>query len=315
MPLISIVSPIYKAEGIVDELVKQLTDNLSEITSDFEIILVNDASPDQSWAKIVALSQQDTRVKGINLSRNFGQHKAISAGLSFVKGEWIVVMDCDLQDRPDEIVNLYRKAQEGYRIVQARREERKDGFSKQLSSSIFHCLFSYLSGEKSDRAVANFGVYHRMVIDEYNKMHEASRSFPSLINYLGFSKTTIDVKHSERMEGRSSYTLSKLLNLALDVALSNSNKPLKLTIKLGFTLSAISIVLALYNIIAYFTGIIQVPGYTTTIFSIWLLSGVLIFILGIIGLYIGKIYDEVKGRPLFVVQQTLNITKDGDQEI
>jgi len=304
---ISIVSPIYRAENIVEELVRQIIKSVEPLTSDFEIVLVNDASPDHSWMKIWEICRKDSRVKGINLSRNFGQHYAITAGLSYASGEWIVVMDCDLQDRPDEIPNLYAKALEGWDIVYARRMERQDGFWKKMSSQAFHRVYSYLSGSKSDRTIANFGIYKKKVIQEYNKMTEKARSFPSLIAYLGFKATTIDVSHSERYEGSSSYTLSKLIRLTVDVLVSNSTKPLLLAVQFGFIISFISVLLALYNVIAYFTGINLVHGYTTTIFSIWFVGGMTIFVLGIVGLYIGKIFDEVKNRQLFIVDETINL--------
>lgn len=306
---ISIVSPIYKAENIVEELVRQIVRNVEPLTPDFEIVLVNDASPDHSWMKIREICHKDSRVKGVNLSRNFGQHYAITAGLSYASGEWIVVMDCDLQDRPDEIPNLYAKALEGWDIVYARRVERQDVFWKKMSSRVFHRVYSYLSGSKSDRTIANFGIYKKRVIQEYNKMTEKARSFPSLIAYLGFKATTIDVSHSERYEGNSSYTLSKLVRLTVDVLVSNSTKPLLLAVQFGFILSFISLLLALYNVIAYFTGINLVHGYTTTIFSIWFVGGMTIFVLGIVGLYIGKIFDEVKNRQLFIVDETINLEK------
>lgn len=307
--MISIVSPIYRAENIVEELVRQIIKNVELLTSDFEIVLVNDASPDHSWMKIQEICHKDSRVKGINLSRNFGQHYAISAGLSYASGEWIVVMDCDLQDRPDEIRKLFSKALEGWDIVYARRVERRDGFWKKMSSRAFHRVYSYLSGSKSDRTIANFGIYKKRVIQEYNMMTEKARSFPSLIAYLGFKATTIDVAHSERYEGSSSYTLSKLIRLTVDVLVSNSTKPLLLAVQLGFIISFISVLLALYNVIAYFTGINLVHGYTTTIFSIWFVGGMTIFVLGIVGLYIGKIFDEVKNRQLFIVDETINLEK------
>ena len=306
-PHISVVSPVYKAEKIVAELVRQLRENLNIITDNYEIVLVNDASPDNSWLAIAAECEKDKRVKGINLSRNFGQHYAITAGLNFAKGEWVVVMDCDLQDRPDEIPNLYAKAQEGWDIVQARRIERQDTFFKRLSSIAFHKIYSYLSGMETDKAIANFGIYSQKVIAEYNKMKEMARAFPSLLEYLGFRKTVLDVKHAERFEGKTSYSLAKLLHLTADIVLSNSNKPLKLTVKLGFIISILSFLLAIYNIIAHFTGIITVEGFTTTIFSIWFVGGLILFVLGIVGLYIGRIFDQVKERQLFVVRETLNI--------
>lgn len=304
---LSIVSPVYRAENIVEELVRQVKGSVSAITDNFEIILVNDASPDNSWHKIALECEKDSRVKGIDLSRNFGQHYAITAGLSYAKGDWVVVMDCDLQDRPDEIPNLYHKAQEGWEIVYARRVERKDGFFKKLSSKLFHKVYSYLSGINTDSSIANFGIFHQKVIGEYNRMKESARSFPSLVQFLGFKRTTLDVKHAERFDGKTTYTFSKLIRLTTDVILSNSNKPLKMTVKLGFSISILSFLLALYNIFAHFAGIIKVEGFTTTVFSIWFVGGLMLFVMGIVGLYIGKIFDQVKDRQLFIVSKELNI--------
>ena len=306
-PHISIVSPVYKGEKMVAELVRRNVESVSTITDDYEIILVNDASPDNSWDEIVKQCELNSKVKGVNLSRNFGQHYAITAGLHYAKGDWVVVMDCDLQDQPEEIPNLYKKAQEGWNIVYARRMNKKFGFFKKLSSTVFHSLYNWISGMKTDDSIGNYGIYSHKVIDEYNKMGEASRSFGTLVYYLGFPYTTIDVEHSERMEGRSSYTLRKLLKLAFDVMISNTNKPLKITVGVGFMMAGISFLLALYNVIAKWLGLIMVQGYTTTVFSIWFVGGVLLTLLGIIGLYIGKIFDQVKDRPLYVISKTINI--------
>lgn len=305
--IISVVSPVYRGEKIVSELVRRISESLSTITDDYEIILVNDASPDNSWAEILKQCKSDHRVKGINLSRNFGQHYAITAGLNYAKGDWVIVMDCDLQDRPEEIPNLYRKAQEGYDIVYARRVERRDGFFKRLSSTLFHSVFNWLSGMKSDKTIANFGIYKQCVISEYNKMPERARSFGALLCYLGFKVTTIDVTHAERAEGKSSYNLRRLLKLSFDVMISNSNKPLRLTVELGFCMAFLSFLLALYNVIAKLAGIIYLPGFTTTIFSIWFVGGLLLFVIGVLGLYIGMIFDQVKGRQLFIVKDEVNI--------
>lgn len=291
---------------MVAELVLRNVESVSTITEDYEIILVNDASPDNSWEEIVKQCALNPKVKGINLSRNFGQHYAITAGLHYAKGDWVVVMDCDLQDRPEEIPNLYKKAMEGYDIVYARRVARKDGFLKKQSSQWFHRVFNWLSGLKSDSTIANFGIYKHCVIDEFNKMPEKARSFPSLVQYLGFKDTAIDVQHAERAEGKSSYNLHKLLKLSFDVIVSNSNKPLRLAVGLGFGMAVVSFLLAVYNVIARWVGIIRVPGYTTTLFSIWFVGGLLLFVMGILGLYIGKIFDQVKGRQLFIVKDKVN---------
>ncbi len=308
-PHISIVSPVYRGEKMVHELVERIVKSVSAITDDFEIILVNDASPDASWLVIQRECAADKRVKGIDLSRNFGQHYAITAGLSYAQGDWVVVMDCDLQDRPEEIPNLYRKAQKGWDIVYARRVERQDGFWKKMSGRIFHIVFDWLSGQKTDKTIGNFGVYRQPVIAAYNQVEESARAFGSVISYLGFRTSTLDVQHAERAEGKSSYTLAKLLKLTFDVIISRSNKPLRMAVGLGFAMSLISILIALYNVVAKLTGMIAVAGFTTTVFSIWFVGGLMLFVMGILGLYIGKIFDQVKGRPLFVVREEINITE------
>lgn len=282
---LSIVTPIYKGEKMLDELVRRITMSVTTITDEYEIILVNDQSPDDSWNVIKRICQEDKHVKGVNLSRNFGQHYAITAGLSLVQGEWIVVMDCDLQDRPEEIPNLYHKAMEGgFDIVYAQRQERQDKFLKRLSSTAFHTVFDWLSGIKSDKTIANFGIYHNQVIMEYNKMPERARAFGSLIRYLGFSVGYQPVVHAERAEGTSGYNFARLMKLAFDVMISNTNKPLKMAVELGLVMAVFSFVLALYNVFAKLFGIISVQGYTTTVFSIWFVGGILLMMMGVLGL-------------------------------
>lgn len=305
-PLLSIVSPIYKGEKMLDALVQRITDSIVPLTDQYEIILVNDASPDHSWEKICALCAKDTHVKGIELSRNFGQHYAISAGLAHASGEWVVVMDCDLQDRPEEIPNLYAKAQEGWDIVFARRVNRRDTWFKRFQSHAFHSVYNWLSGMQTDETIANFGIFNRNVICAFNSMPEKARSFGSLINYLGFRTSTLDVQHDARGEGSSGYTFAKLIKLSTDVIISNSNKPLRIAISMGFLMSSLALLLAVYNVVAKLVGIIRVSGYTTTVFSIWFVGGILLFVMGILGLYIGKIFDQVKDRPLFIIRSKLN---------
>ncbi len=292
---------------MVEELVRRSVEVLSGMGVDYEVILVNDASPDGSWSEIVKECKKNPNVKGLNLSRNFGQHYAITAGLAHASGDWIVVMDCDLQDQPEEIPNLYAQAMEGYDIVLARRVNKKFGVFKRMSSTLFHYFFDKLSGTKTDETVANYGIYSKQVISEYNKIPEYTRSFPSIISYLGFKKTAIDVEHAERIEGKSSYSISRLLKLAFDVIISNSNKPLRVAVGLGFGMSLLSFLLAAYNVLAKLCGIIQVEGYTTTVFSIWFVGGLLLFVMGVLGLYIGKIFDQVKGRQLYIVRDKINL--------
>ncbi len=306
-PVISVVSPVYRGEHMVHELVSRIKDNVSIITNDFDIILVNDASPDLSWLEILKECEIDRRVKGINLSRNFGQHKAITAGLNYAKGDWVIVMDCDLQDRPEEIPKLYYKAMEGFDIVQGERVERQDSFFKKMSSTAFNIIFRYLSDVKKDKRIANYGIYKQDAITAVCKMPERDRAFSQLIRYVGFKTTSIPIEHGSRLEGSSSYTLRKLIKLAFEIIFSNSNKPLHMMVEMGFVMAFASMFVALYNIIAYFGGIVKVEGFTTTVFSIWFVGGLLMMQIGIVGIYIGKVYDQVKGRPLYVIMDKVNI--------
>lgn len=295
---------------MVHELVCRIQKNVSGFTEDYEIILVNDASPDNSWQAILQECSIDHRIKGINLSRNFGQHRAILSGLQYAKGDWVIVMDCDLQDKPEEISTLYKKALEGYDVVFAQRVERKDNLLKRMSSTIFYSVFRFLSGVKFDNQVANFGIYKQSVIRTVRNMPERDRSFPVQVSYVGFKTTHIPVTHGQRQEGGSSYTLKTLLKYASGIIISNTNKPMRLMVALGFILSFLSMMMAFYNVIAYFCHMIEVPGFTTTVFSIWFVGGMIMMQIGIVGIYIGKVFDQVKGRPLYVVMDEVNIDKE-----
>lgn len=303
---ISVVSPVYKAPKILPELIKRLKDSLEQITDSYEIILVDDGCPWNSWEVIEELSENNPSIKGIKLSRNFGQHYAITAGLDHAKGDWVVVMDCDLQDQPEEIIRLHQKALEGYEIVFARRVKRMDGLIKKSFSKLFYRIFTYLSGLKQDETIANFGIYSNTVIKYIKNMREPMRAFTPMVRWVGFTTSTVDVKHSERYEGVSTYNFSKLLNLALEISISYSDKPLKLAVKLGVFTSLISLILATILVYRYINGSISVIGYTSIIVSICFFSGLIIMILGILGLYISKIFDGIKNRPIYIIHKTTN---------
>lgn len=303
---LSIISPVYAAENCIQELVNQIEIEVKKITDNYEIILVEDCGPDNSWGKIEELCLINKNVIGIKLSRNFGQHYAITAGLDQSIGEWVIVMDCDLQDRPDQILKLYHKALEGFDVVQGRRENRKDSFFKKSFSWCFYRTLAYLSGYSQDNTIANFGIYNRKVINAIVSMRESIRFFPTMVAWVGFKKTTIGIEHSERAEGNSSYTLSKLFNLAFDIILAYSDKPLRIIIKLGLLTSISSFIYLLYNIYKYFSGQIVVLGYMSLIISIWFLSGLIMLMLGIVGLYIGKTFESSKNRPIYIVDKKLN---------
>ncbi|KAF0129097.1 MAG: glycosyl transferase family protein [Bacteroidetes bacterium] len=306
MLLLSVVSPVYRAEKILPILIQRISDAAMLITSDFEIILVDDCSPDNSWQVIEMLAKENKSVKAIKLSRNFGQHYAITAGLDHAKGEWIVVMDCDLQDRPEEIPLLFNKAQEGFDIVLARRSNRKDKLLKRLFSKYFYKLLSYLTGSKQDESVANFGIYHQRVNEAIKQMRESIRYFPTMVQWVGFRMTKIEVQHDERYEGKTSYNIQKLLRLATDIILAFSDKPLRILVKAGLLLASIFFFVAIVYLIRWFKGDIIVLGYTSLIISVWLLSGIIIATLGVVGLYIGKIFEGVKNRPIYLIEKKIN---------
>jgi len=302
-PHLSVVSPVYGCVDLLPELCEQLGECLSRITTDYEIILVNDASPDGAWEVIQGLAKGDWRIKGVDLSRNFGQHAAITAGLSHATGDWVVVMDCDLQDQPKEIAKLYAKAQEGYEVVFARRHQRQDRPVKIALSRLYRRVFDYLTESTSDPAVANFGIYKRKVIDAFLTMRERNRTLQLFIRWLGFQSTSIDVEHSARSRGESAYRLSKLLRMAISNIVAQSNKPLKISITFGFIMALSSLMYAGYRTIIYLLWGVPVPGWTSVIVSIYFIGGLLFANLGILGLYLGKVFDETKGRPLYVVRE------------
>ena len=304
---LSVVSPVYMAENIVAELVRQVKTAVADITDNFEIILVNDASPDRSWDKIVAECAADKRVKGINLSRNFGQHYAITAGLHHAQGDWVVVMDCDLQDRPDEIPNLYRKAQEGWDIVLGKRMDRQDMWLKRMSSKIFYLIQGYLTDTKIDNSIGTFRIMNRKVVLAYNQIREQTRFLGGLVSWLGFETTVIEIKHSKRFEGKSTYSFRKLLGLSLNAMLSFSDKPLKFTIKLGVLTLLISTVFIIYKIVLNLFYGHTIIGWSSIIASLFFCTGLIITVLGMVGLYVGRIFNETKQRPVYIVKDHINI--------
>lgn len=303
MPQISVVIPVYKAEGCLQELYNRLTSSLETITKDYEIILIEDCGGDRSWEMIVKLAETDRRIKGVQFSRNFGQHYGITAGIDLSDGDWTIVMDCDLQDRPEEISRLFLKAQEGFDIVLARRGKRKDRLLKRLTSALFYRLFRYLSGMNYDAEVGNFRIMSRAVVDNLKNMREHSRFFGGLVDWLGFPTASITVTHAQRHEGESSYNYRKLFNLASDAIIAYSDKPLRLAIKIGFLMSSFAFAFGMYILFRVLYYGAPVAGWSSLIVSIYFTSGIIIGILGVIGVYLGKTFDEAKGRPLYVVRR------------
>ena len=300
---ISVVSPVYRAESILPELVSRLEKSLNEMNVSYEIILVDDRSPDNSWQVLKELVQKHDSLKIYRLSRNFGQHYAITAGLNLAKGKWVVVMDCDLQDRPEEIPALYAKTKEGFDSVVARRAQRQDLWLKRMSSKAYYATFSYLTDTVQDPAVANFGIYHQKVIKAILSMKDQIRYFPTMLQWVGFERGFLDVVHDARLEGESSYNWRSLFALAFNNILAFSDKPLRLTVRLGFYISVVSLGIGIFYFIQYLLGEIDVLGFASLIISISFFFGMVIMILGIIGLYLGKVFEKVKDRPGFIISE------------
>lgn len=302
---LSVVSTIYRSENSVDALVESIVSECDKLQKAYEIILVDDGSPDTSWSKIETLSKRIPNLKGIKLSRNFGQHYAISCGIEQASGEWIVVMDGDLQDNPKEIHRFLEKTKEDYKIVTANRISRKDAFLKRMYSIFFWKILSYLTGKPLHHSISNFGIYHKDAIKSVISMRDNIRFFPTMVNWVGYKKTSVDVEHNARHEGKSTYSFNKMVRLALDVILVNSEKPLKMVIKTGMLIAFISFLVGAIYLYKYFTHQIVVPGYASIIISIWFLGGLIIFILGILGLYISKTFDAVKNRPYYIIEKII----------
>jgi dolichol-phosphate mannosyltransferase len=301
--MISIVSPIYKAEKILPTLVEEIRNSMQELGLEYEVILVDDRSPDNSWQIMISLSKKYEEVKSFRLSKNFGQHPTIMAGLSKASGDWIVVLDCDLQDRPKEISKLYMKALEGYDIVMAKRINRKDNIIKRVTSKAFSMIFNYLSDIKTNHEIANFGIYKRKVITEVLHLGDYVKSFPLFVYFVGFKRIAIEIEHNERFHGKSNYTFKKLVSLAMNTTIAYSNKPLKIFLKIGLLISTISFIIGIYYLIKYLKGEILVLGYTSLIISLFFLSGMLMSVVGLVGVYLGKNFEQSKNRPVYIFDE------------
>lgn len=306
---LSVVIPVYGCKEALPELHRRLTETVSSLVKDYEIILVEDACPQNSWEVIAQLCDKDPHVIGIRFSRNFGQIRAITAGLDYSTGDYVVVMDCDLQDRPEVIADLYKKAQEGYDVVFASRVDRQDTKKTKLLSRLYYKVYDYFTEGRADYSLCNFSISRRIVIDEYCKMREQNRSFTMFIQWLGFRQTSIEAIGDERYSGQSSYTFQKKMKLAFEIITTQSNKPLMLSVKVGFSIAFLAFVYILYLVLRALIWQDVLMGWTTIVASIYLMGGVLLGAIGIVGIYVGNIFNETKHRPLYVISQIKNERK------
>ncbi|HUN54469.1 MAG TPA: glycosyltransferase family 2 protein [Smithella sp.] len=308
VPDISIVVPVYGSDGTLEPLYKRVAAAASQIPASFELIFVDDCGPGNPWELINKMARSDPRVIGLKLSRNFGQHSAIMAGVEIARGNWLVIMDCDLQDRPEEIPHLWAKAQEGFDVVFGRRAERQDRFLKRLSSHLFHWFFGYMTDQKSDAAQGNFGIYVRKVVDAVKMLPEQPRVFPLLVRWMGFQIASIDIAHDKRAEGKSSYTLSRTLFLAINIIVSCFDKPVKTFARFKYFMAFTAFYFGLEFFILYYLFDEAPTRWTNAMVSLFSLLGILFSGLMIWGVYINRIFNKVKRRPLYVVKNKTQVT-------
>jgi dolichol-phosphate mannosyltransferase len=272
MTNLSVVIPVFNEGAIIKELVKRVKSNTEKITQNYEILIVDDGSLDSTWENILIEVNLEKRVKGIKFSRNFGHHYAITAGLHQSDGEWVVVMDGDLQDRPEVIPDLYRKAQEGYDIVFVSRKNRPEKLYYKLAQKLFYFCLRKISGMDFDSNQANFSIISKKVVLAFEGFSENTRFYGSTIKWLGFKRTQIFADHGQRFSGKPSYTLKKRIKLASDIILSFSERPLRFAISLGILISFLSLVLTAWIVYKSIFYDFSVTGWASVISDIFLSS-------------------------------------------
>ena len=307
-PFISIVIPVYGGELTIVELVNQLKAELKKITEHYEIILIDDCGPDKSWEKIKLLCDSDPKVIGIRLSKNFGQHFAITAGIDMARGNFLVVMDCDLQDDPKYIPLLYEKIKEGNDIVFTFKKKRKHSVFKNVSAYVYNVVFNYLIDNKNFKASSSVGAYsmiNEKVIKAFRKYNDYQRHYLMVLRWLGFKSVYIEIEHKERFAGKSSYNFTKLIKHGIDGITSQSDKLLRIFVTIGLSISIISFCSILIIIFLYFfKGLLY--GWASTIIVLLFSTGMILTGIGILGIYLGKTFEQTKGRPKYLIDEKIN---------
>lgn len=302
--LISVVSPIYGCRDCLEALADAVRYAFDGSGLDWELILVDDRGPDKPWSTICELAARDNRIHGLRLSRNHGQHLAIWAGLAQAKGDWIAVIDCDLQDDPSALPELYKAALE--RHVDAMVVDRgswSDSWFRRTASRAFYRTVKLLGGISIQNA-GNFGLYSRRMVDTLLQYEEQEVFLPMMVALSGLKCEKLTLDRSERAAGTSSYSFRRLLSLASAIIVRFSDRPLKLSIVVGFAFSIFSALISFLLVILWLLEIVVVPGWTSTVLSVWFLSGLIMATLGVHGFYIGRIFAEVKRRPRILVETT-----------
>ncbi len=299
--VLSVVVPVYGCADCLHALHARLTDSAVQITDRYELVFVDDRSLDGGWEILQGLAGQDEHVRAFRLSRNFGQDAAITAGLAQAAGQWAVVMDCDLQEAPEDIPRLWAAAGEGYDLVRTtRRGWRHSAFRRWASRT-----YRRLTLETDVRPdYSNLSLLSRRVIDAFLRLHDRDREWAIALDWLGFDSTSVEIEHHERHAGQSGSTLRRLVQVALDGMFFRSTVLLRLVVLLGFLVALIGVVVAGFEIADYFIEAQKrVPGYTSLAVLLLVLAGFIIVSVGVVGLYVGRIFEQVKDRPLFLIDQ------------
>jgi len=319
--MVSIVIPTYKSAINIPVLNERLEKAFVDLNHQYEVIFVNDCSPDNTLEVLRDISRKNNHLRVISLSRNFGQQIATSAGLQYANGQAVIIMDDDLQDPPEFIPNLIEKWEQGYEVVYAVRSSRKDGYFKRIGYKLYYKVLNKLSHIKIPKDSGDFGLIDRKIVDIINNMPERDRFLRGLRAWTGFKQLGIECPRDSRYKGAPSYNLIKILKLSFDGILAFSNVPLQISSAAGFIVSAIAFIGMFLTILQTLMTFIFPdnplavwPGFSTIVLSILFLGGVQLISIGILGEYIARIYNEVKNRPLFLVQETIGFDENDDDK-
>lgn len=301
---VSVIVPVFNEEAVLPETYRQLTAVMAALGEPYELLFVNDGSHDGSGAILEELAKKDRRVRVIHFSRNFGHQAAITAGMDYARGEAVVVIDADLQDPPEVIVEMVRKWREGYEVVYGKRTKREgETFFKRFTASLFYRLLQKVTNVDIPLDTGDFRLLDRKVVEVMRLLREKNRFVRGLVSWVGFRQAALPYTRKKRFAGETKYPLRKMLRLAWDGITSFSDKPLKAASYIGFLLSGLSFVYLLVILIGKLLGKSTVPGWASIVVINLFFNGVILIILGVMGEYIGRIYDEAKGRPLYIVDK------------
>ena len=306
MAHLSVVIPVFNESSLVQELISRVKSNAILITEDFELIIVDDGSMDNTWELIEIEANRENRVKGIKLSRNFGHHYAITAGLHSATGDWVVVMDGDLQDRPEVIPELYKKAVSGFDVVFVSRQNRPEKLYYRIAQKLFYWLLRSLSGINFDSRQANYSIINKKVVEAFKNFSEHARFYGSTIKWLGFKTSFIMADHGIRHSGKPSYTFRKRIKLAADVILAFSERPLRFAIGFGLTMSLSAIIISFWIFWRTLKFEVVDLGFSSILVAILFVGGSILIVLGILGIYLGRVFNQVKNRPLYISSAEIN---------